>query len=117
MNWDLEEPVPVSVPEYLPLTELPDCPAMSTQGLFVDCPACDRELRIDNKYRDQRVRCKHCAATFDLDLTQSVIELKSFYTRCPHCEKELRAAPKYLGEKVACKYCESPLRFTDLPVA
>ncbi|MBD3674827.1 MAG: hypothetical protein HUJ26_15015 [Planctomycetaceae bacterium] len=113
LNDDLQEPTPVEIPEYQALPEVTVCPSAFTTGVYVLCPVCDRELRINNKYRNQNVRCKFCEASFVLDLSQPMIELQSFLTNCPHCEKELRAAPKYLNQKVECKFCHEPLLFND----
>jgi len=113
LNDELHEPPSVVIPEYRPLPEVTSCPSAETSGLFLLCPVCDRELRINNKYRNQNVRCKHCKASFLLDLSQPLIELKSFIANCPHCEQELRAAPRYLNKKVECKFCSEPLLFND----
>jgi uncharacterized protein (DUF983 family) len=116
LNKDLQEPPSVVIPDYRPLPEVTPCPSAQTRGLYLLCPICDRELRINDKYRNQNVRCNHCEASFLLDLSQPMIELKSFIADCPHCQQELRAAPKYLNQKVECKFCSEPLLFNDQPM-
>lgn len=117
LNAKLQAPAAIQVPEYQPLPELTSCPRAVTRGVYMLCPACDRELRINNKYRNQRVSCKYCTASFLLDLSQSMTEAQAYIADCPHCHQELRASPTYLGQKVACKFCSEPLQLVDPPDA
>lgn len=81
-------------------------------GYYVLCPDCDRELRINRKYKGERVKCNFCSGQFVLDTKSPRVKLNAFYTKCPHCSDELRAAPKYAGTKVACKHCGGKIHLT-----
>lgn len=74
-------------------------------GLFVACPECHQELKINRKYLGQRVQCKFCSADFRLDPASPPIAEADVYSKCPHCEQELRFANKYIGVRVACRFC------------
>ena len=80
-------------------------------GFLVECPNCNRELRISRKYVRERVQCKFCDGQFRLELNSPNVHLRAFYAECPHCGEELRAADKYLGSRVACKLCGGKLKF------
>lgn len=94
-----------------PEEEQATMPEAELGGFHVECPNCQRELRIAQKYTNERVQCKFCKGQFRLDLTSPAIHLNGFYADCPHCERELRAAEKYLGTKAACKFCGGHMRF------
>lgn len=92
----------VQIPEFIPLQEIEDMVQLNLNGNYITCGACDKELRIHNKYIGQRVQCRFCQHAFTYD---EKVEVKAMYGRCPHCEEEVRAALKYSGMKVACKHC------------
>ena len=104
LNEDLDKSS-VEIPEFVPLQELDSMIEVEPGGVYVECPHCTRELRINRKYVHKQVSCKFCKGMFLLDLTNRVINCVAFYTECPHCSEEIRAAKKYMGMKVACKMC------------
>lgn len=112
LNPDLElEPAPV--PEFAPLPELESMIDAPAKGYYVTCPACERELRIGKQYRDMRLACKFCAATFRFNPSEADSRYVAFQVVCPHCDRELRASWKYLNLKVICKHCSARLRLVD----
>jgi Zn-finger nucleic acid-binding protein len=109
LNSDLEEDS-IEIPLFVPMQEL-DCKAeMTPRGIFVACPHCEEELRINVKYAGEMVGCKHCEGRFLIDLTNPVFHVKAYYGDCPHCTKELRISKKYMGIEVACKFCGGKLK-------
>jgi hydrogenase maturation factor HypF (carbamoyltransferase family) len=128
LNDDLEEDTVVE-PAFVPLKEIPAneiavheiagkeiaaVVSVEPRGVYDECPACGRELRINRKYTGSVVRCKHCGAGFTLsrDLGPAPGRV-AYYADCPHCDRELRIATKYLGQQVACKFCRGQLRFSE----
>jgi hypothetical protein len=103
----------VEVPVFIPLRELDAMVELTPQGVFVGCPKCAKELRINRKYMGQRVQCKFCEADFRLDPASPSIVNADVYSKCPHCEQELRFAKKYVGMKVACRFCKGKLHVLD----
>lgn len=95
----------VEVPAFIPLQELDAMVELTPIGLFVACPECHQELKINRKYLGQRVQCKFCSADFRLDPASPPIAEADVYSKCPHCEQELRFANKYIGVRVACRFC------------
>lgn len=95
----------VVIPAFIPLQEIDNMEQVAPRGFHIDCPHCERELRISRKYAGQQVQCKFCKGPFKLDLSKKLIVVRAFYTDCPHCSEELWISTKYLGEKVACKLC------------
>jgi hypothetical protein len=112
LNTELETDS-VEIPPFVPLEEIAAMVEVAPIGFFVACPHCDQELRINNKYRGQKVGCKFCEGPFRFDLDEPSIEAHAFYADCPHCGERLRVAQKYLGKKVACKHCEGHIHFVD----
>lgn len=111
LNEDLEEDTVVE-PVFRPLKEVETVAIAEPRGVFQECPACGRELRINRKYAGQVVRCKHCAAGFTLaDVMSPMKGRNAYYSDCPHCQHELRIGAKYLGQQVACKFCAGQMRF------
>lgn len=104
LNSDLE-PDSIEVPSFFELQELACMIELSPRGYFIQCPDCQRELRINGKYIGQTVSCKHCEGRFQFEPEKEKLVIDSFYADCPHCKKELRVGHRYLGEKVACKFC------------
>jgi uncharacterized protein (DUF983 family) len=95
----------VEIPEYFPLQEIDSMVEINPSGLYVPCPKCREELKINRKYLGQRVQCKICQAEFLLDPTGPAVRQADVYSKCPHCDQQLRFDPKYLGRKVACRFC------------
>ena len=109
LNLDLEEDS-VEIPEFVPMQEL-DCQVeMTPRGLYLQCPHCQEELRINLKYAGEMVGCKHCNGRFLIDLTNPTLIKKAYYGDCPHCSKELRIGRKYTNIEVACKFCDGKLK-------
>jgi hypothetical protein len=111
LNDDLDEDTVVE-PAFVPLAVIAAVAEVEPRGVFQECSACGRELRINRKYAGSVVRCKHCAAGFTLrrDLGPQS-GCNAYYADCPHCRRELRVAAKYLGQRVACKFCGGQLQF------
>jgi hypothetical protein len=116
LNDDLEEDTVVE-PTFVPLKELTTVMIAEPRGVYEQCPACGRELRISRKYAGHVVRCKHCAAGFTLsnEITPR-IGRRAYYSDCPHCRRELRVGTKYLGQQVACKFCGGQMKFGSYDV-
>ena len=95
----------VEIPAFVPLQEIESMMEVTAQGHYVQCPGCDKELRINSKYQNQDVLCKFCQSPFKYSPATTTTRIVAMYSACPHCEKEIRAALKYLGMKVACKHC------------
>lgn len=111
LNNDLNEDS-VEIPLFIPMAEL-DCKVeMPPRGVFLDCPHCYEELRINQKYVGQQVGCKHCNGTFALNLPLLQDSIRAYYGDCPHCQKELRIGRKYTGIDVVCKFCNGKLNVT-----
>jgi len=108
LNPELERDS-VEVPVFIPLQEIDAMVEITPTGLFVECPKCAQELKINRKYLGQRVQCKFCAADFRLDPSNPVIDGADVYSKCPHCDQELRFAKKYIGVRVACRFCAGKL--------
>ena len=106
----------IKIPEFIPLQEISSMVEIEPSGLYVDCPQCRQELRINLKYVSQHVACKFCRKAFLLNLTNGGLDLVAFYTTCPHCEEELRVAAKYMEAKVSCKLCGGHLHLVRQPV-
>lgn len=117
LNDDLEEDTVVE-PAFMPLKEIAAVASVDPEGVYDDCPACGRELRINLKYAGQVVRCKHCRAGFTLSSQVApVAGRRAYYADCPHCRRELRVGAKYWGSQVACKFCGGQLRIgVEVPV-
>ena len=115
LNSDLD-PDSVEIPEFMPLQEIETVAELPLRGYYVRCPHCSRELRVNRKFVDKQVRCKHCAGNFILAInatgqsTPAKIEKVGIYVYCPHCADRLRMSPKYVGVKVACKSCSGRLK-------
>ena len=101
------------IPEFIPLQEIATMVEVEAAGYLVECPNCERELRINKKYKSETVACKFCTGQFVLDVGGSAIRTVAFYTNCPHCSEELRIANKYMGMNVACKLCGGKIHFVD----
>ena len=110
LNHELVVPEIVA-PEFVPLPEVEAVVDTRIIGFFVECPHCQKELRINAKYHGNYVACKFCQGQFEFRLNPPRVRCLAFYANCPHCAKELRAAEKYKGIKVACKFCSGGLRF------
>jgi DnaJ-class molecular chaperone len=108
LNPDLKSDS-VEIPEFVPLREIASMIDIDIRGFYLDCPHCQRELRINRKYVGQTVQCKFCAGGFSLDINRPITKATAFYTTCPYCEDELRAAMKYAGAKVSCKRCSGKI--------
>ena len=104
LNPELERDS-VEIPVFIPLQELDAMVEIEPIGIFVSCPQCSQELKINKKYVGQRVQCKFCTADFRLDPTLPSLVQSDVYSKCPHCEQELRFARKYVGVRVACRFC------------
>lgn len=109
LNTDLEV-ASVEAPAFVPLPELSVMADIEPLGLFVECPKCQKELKIARKYLGERVACKHCMADFRLDPAAPNVRQADVYSKCPLCGKDLRFDPKYIGQKVACRFCEGKLQ-------
>jgi uncharacterized protein (DUF983 family) len=99
----------VEVPEFIPLQELDSMAEITPSGLYLPCPKCQQDLKINRKYLGQRIQCKFCQAEFRLDPTSPAVRQADVYSRCPHCQQQIRFDPKYLGMKVACRFCGGKL--------
>ena len=113
LNPELESDS-VEIPEFIPLREIATMVEVELSGYYIGCPACDRELRINRKYVDRDVQCKHCSGQFPFKMSDSRIRIVAFYAECPHCAEELRANTKYLGARVACKHCSGKILLAGL---
>jgi len=109
LNSELTEDS-IVIPDFFMLPEVTDLKSAASRGCYIPCPGCSEELRIHNKYRGQRVQCKHCNRPF---VYGPQIPVHATYMPCPHCEQEIRAAVKYLGSKVACLHCSGHI---ELPL-
>lgn len=110
LNDDLEEDTVVE-PAFVPLKEIVVAASVEPDGVFDECPACGRELRVNRKYAGEVVRCKHCRAGFTLSRRLApVAGRRGYYADCPHCRRELRVGVKYWGVQVACKFCGGQLK-------
>lgn len=110
LNPDLETDS-VEIPDFQPLQEISTMVEAELRGYFVQCPECERELRVNRKYKNERLQCNFCNGEFVLDVKNPRVNVVAFYSSCPHCSDELRAAVKYLGTKVACKHCGGKIHF------
>ncbi len=108
LNPELQ-PEAIVTPEFVPLPIIETVVELNFEGYYIDCPGCQKELRIHRKYQGQIVSCKHCQSNFCFDLTNPALRNHSVYSDCPHCQKSLKFAPKYLGLKVACRHCDGRL--------
>ena len=112
LNPELERDS-VEVPIFIPLQELDAMVEISPLGVFVPCPQCQQELKINRKYLGQRVQCKICTADFRLDPANPSIQQADVYSKCPHCDQELRFASKYIGVRVACRFCSGKIQIVE----
>ncbi len=110
LNEDLKQDS-VEIPSFIPMQEIESMIEVHATGFHVECPNCNRELRISRKYAGQRVKCKFCRGQFRLNLSEKSLNVHAFFAQCPHCDEELRASRKYLGAKVACKICGGKIHF------
>ena len=111
LNEDLDDDTIVE-PAFVPLKEIAAVATAEPRGVFEQCPACGRELRVNLKYSGKVVRCKHCTAGFTLSPNADPRPGRNaYYCNCHHCHRELRIATKYLGQRVACKFCGGHLQF------
>lgn len=109
LNSDLEEDS-VEMPQFIPMQEI-DCKVeMSPRGMYLLCPHCHDDLRINMKYVGQTVSCKHCSGAFVIGLASPKMVVKAYFGDCPHCGKELRIGKKYVGVEVVCKFCDGKLK-------
>lgn len=114
LNSDLDKDS-VEIPSFVPLPEIEAMVDVEIAGYQVECPKCNRELRINRKYVGEKVSCKHCQGAFKLDLDDPAIHRVAFYANCPHCGNELRAHMKYANVKVECKHCSGHLSCVEQP--
>lgn len=114
LNTDLESDS-IEIPEFVPLQEISAEVRIPVRGYFLDCPSCERELRINARFDGKKVSCKHCAKGFRFKATpDGQAGQLSVYVYCPHCRERLRMASKYVGVKVRCKHCSGQLEVTPL---
>ncbi|MFN5298655.1 MAG: zinc-ribbon domain-containing protein [Planctomycetaceae bacterium] len=114
LNTDLESDS-IEIPEFVPLQEISAEVRIPVRGYFLDCPSCERELRINARFDGKKVSCKHCAKGFRFQATpDGQAGQLSVYVYCPHCRERLRMASKYVGVKVRCKHCSGQLEVTPL---
>lgn len=109
LNPELEQDS-VEVPAFVPLPEIDCMIELKPRGFYVNCPHCERELRINSKYLSETVSCKFCEGQFLLDLANPQVAPRAFYGDCPYCSQELRIGKKYAGMKVACKHCAGKIQ-------
>ncbi|MBS0261196.1 MAG: hypothetical protein JSS02_04510 [Planctomycetes bacterium] len=114
LNTDLE-PDSVEIPAFVPLQEIEAVSELPARGYYIACPHCDRELRINGKYLNQSVTCKHCSGKFPFEFASGKLQKIAVYVRCPNCPERLRMSLKYLGIKVACKDCGARIIVQDPP--
>jgi hypothetical protein len=111
LNEDLDEDTVVE-PAFVPLKVIAAVAISEPRGVYEECPACGRELRINRKYAGKVVRCNHCAAGFTLSRRiEPRPGRRAYYADCPHCRRELRVGTKYFGQRVLCKFCRGELQF------
>lgn len=108
LNPELEPGV-AEIPAFIPLPEIDSMAEIYPNGVYLTCPQCHKELKVNRKYFNERVACKHCRADFQLDPSMPFITHADSYSTCPHCEQELRFAHKYVGQHVACRFCNGKL--------
>jgi hypothetical protein len=111
LNEDLKRDS-VEIPEFVPLHEIESMIDVPPAGYYLNCPVCERELRVRPKYVGTRVQCKFCNGQFPLNL-DSQVRPHAFFADCPECKNELRANVKYMGQKVACKHCGGKIHFVE----
>ena len=104
LNTDLEASS-VEIPAFVPLPEIESFAEMKPRGVYLVCPHCDRELRVNAKYFGQAVTCNSCSGVLQLETDNPNVEILGYFANCPHCETQIRIARKYAGIKVACKFC------------
>lgn len=112
LNADLEHDS-VEIPTFVPLREMAAMIEITPSGIFVNCPQCVQELKINRKYLGQRVQCKFCQTDFRLDPADPIVNAADVYSKCPHCQQDLRFANKYIGVKVACRFCGGHLNIIN----
>jgi uncharacterized protein (DUF983 family) len=112
LNTDLE-PDSVEIPEFVPLKEIENVVELNVRGYYLNCPHCQRELRVNSKFLGKSVTCKQCDGTFILEFGESALKPVGVYVYCPHCSDRLRMKNKYLGIKVSCKSCQGRLMAVD----
>ena len=78
-------------------------------GCYIQCPHCERELRIARKYAGEQVVCNFCSGPFQFELPDRSDATQAYYADCPHCSEEIRFAKKYSGMTVNCKHCGGKL--------
>jgi len=114
LNTDLESDS-IEIPEFVPLQEISAEVRIPVRVYFLDCPSCERELRINARFDGKKVSCKHCAKGFRFQAPpDGQAGQLSVYVYCPHCRERLRMASKYVGVKVRCKHCSGQLEVTPL---
>ena len=106
LNAELKEDS-IQIPEFRPLPEIRHIKPVDIRGHYISCPGCSEELRINKKYLQASVQCRHCQHPFVYDTT---VTQEAVYGTCPHCSEEIRAGLKYVGQKVACRFCEGALQ-------
>ena len=97
----------VEIPQFVPLPEIHEMKVAKARGHYVRCGGCSEELRINSKYVDAKVQCRHCEHAFQYD---GSVERVAMYANCPHCSEEIRASVNYIGQNVACRLCNGPLQ-------
>ena len=113
LNNDLESDS-VEVPQFQPLQEIHSMIEAAPEGYYVECPNCERELRISKKFQNAKVQCKFCKYPFHAEFSNPAsVKVHAFFSTCPHCEGDLRADIKYIGEKVACKFCHGHIHLVS----
>ncbi len=114
LNDDLEHDT-VEIPAFHPLKELSVCCDAYPIGFYLECPECQKELRVHKKYLGKQVCCKFCQTPISLQIDSKKASSQFFYTGCPHCREELRIAQKYLGMTASCKFCQGHIQLLEKP--
>ena len=110
LNEDLDDDT-IPEPVFVPLREISDVPQVEPRGVYEDCQACGRELKISRRFAGSIVRCKFCGAGFSVTKHLNPKSGRNaYYTDCPHCNETLRVGTKYLGHRVCCKHCQGELQ-------
>src|SRR5262245_16210269 len=80
----------VEIPDCPPLQELDSMAEINPAGMYLPCPKCHEDLKINRKYIGQRIQCKFCQAEFRLDPTSPAVRQADVYSHCPHCQQQIR---------------------------
>ena len=111
LNTDLD-PDSVEMPAFVPLQEIESFLDLLPVGFYVECPHCQRELKIAAKLAGATLACNLCEGKFKFDPATHAGAM-GYFADCPHCKQRLRMSNKYAGKKVQCKFCSGKVRLPE----